>query len=110
MKINILGSEYEIIKKKYNEDEAFARRSIDGYCDSYSKKIVYCDMTTYRNWEHENVETAHNAEKLTLRHEITHAFLYESGLNDSSIICGEAWVNNEEMIDWIAIQGAKLGL
>ena len=40
MKLNILGTEYEVIKKKYNEDEVFERRSIAGYCDGYAKKIV----------------------------------------------------------------------
>lgn len=32
-----------------------------------------------------------------LRHELTHAFLAESGLADSS-----EWATNEEMVDWIA--------
>lgn len=31
MKINVLGAEYTISVKKYDEDEAFERRSIDGY-------------------------------------------------------------------------------
>ena len=44
-KVNILGTEYTIEVKKYAEDEAFERRSIDGYCDHCQKKIVVCDMT-----------------------------------------------------------------
>lgn len=32
-KVNILGTDYEIVVKKYGDDEAFERRSIDGYCD-----------------------------------------------------------------------------
>lgn len=45
--------------------------------------------------------------KEVLRHEIAHAFFYESGLWDSSNGT-TAWATNEEMIDWIAIQGLKL--
>ena len=40
MKVNILGTEYTVLVKKYDEEEAFERRSIDGYCDGYTKEIV----------------------------------------------------------------------
>lgn len=106
--IKILGTDYEIIKKRYDEEEAFARRSIDGYCDGLAKRIVYCDMTTYAGWEHEEPDTIAACEKITLRHEIVHAFYYESGLADSSFVYDGAWAKNEEMVDWIAAQGPKL--
>lgn len=108
MKVSVLGTEYEIIKKKYDEDEAFNCRSIDGYCDSYLKEIVYCDMTTYKGWEHESEATARVCEKSTIRHEIVHAFLSESGLDCSSFTYDNPWAKNEEMVDWIAIQGPKI--
>lgn len=108
MTVNVLGTEYTVIKKKYDEDEAFDRRSIDGYCDGYLKQIVYCDMTTYDGWEHESEETCRACEKQTLRHEIVHAFLHESGLFDCSFRCEDAWTSNEEMVDWIAAQGSKI--
>lgn len=38
-----------------------------------------------------------------MRHELTHAMLSESGLQSES-----AWAMNEEIVDWIAIQGPKL--
>jgi hypothetical protein len=108
MKVNILGTDYEIITKKYNEDEAFERRNIDGYCDPYQKLIVVCNMSTYPNgWENEPEETCENAQKHTLRHEIVHAFLSESGL-DCSAKYSDCWAKNEEMVDWIALQGQKL--
>ena len=50
-KVTILGTDYEIVVKKYSDDEAFERRSIDGYCDYLLKQIVICDMTTYKGWE-----------------------------------------------------------
>lgn len=103
-----MGTEYAVIFKKYSEDEAFERRSIDGYCDGLTKQIVYCDMSTYKGWEHEPKETIEAAQRATLRHEIVHAFFHESGLADNSFNLDGAWAKNEEMIDWIALQGPKI--
>lgn len=108
MTVNILGTEYSIIVKKYEEDEIFERRSLDGYCDGLTKKIVVCDMSTYKGWEYEEKDTIEAAQKETLRHEIVHAFLNESGLMDSAFNVDCAWSKNEEMVDWIAIQGPKI--
>ncbi len=108
MKVNILGTEYSIVVKKYDEEEAFERRSIDGYCDGYTKKIVICDMNTYKGWEHEEKITIEEAQKATLRHEIVHAFFNECGLMDSTFAYDGGWSKNEELIDWIALQGIKI--
>lgn len=107
-KVNVLGTEYAITVKKYDEEEVFARRSIDGYCDGWTKQIVVCDMSTYKGLEHEPTETIASAQKETIRHEIVHAFLSESGLADSSNVFDGAWAKNEELMDWIAIQGPKI--
>lgn len=108
MKITILGTEYTIIVKKYDEDEAFERKSIDGYCDSFAKQIVVCDMSTYKGWGHEPPEYMEATQKEALRHEIVHAFFSESGLEDSANSVDCAWAKNEEMVDWIALQGPKI--
>lgn len=108
MKISILGTEYTVTIKKYDEDEVFARRSIDGYHDGFTKEIVCCDMSTYKGWEHEAQKTIEAAQKEILRHEIVHAFFHESGLADSSLNLDGAWAKNEEMVDWIALQGQKI--
>lgn len=107
-KINVLGTPYEIIVRKYEEDEVFERRSIVGYCDSYLKKIVICDMNTYKGWEHEEEATIAECQKANLRHEIVHAFFNESGLEASSAAYNGAWAVNEEMVDWLALQGPKI--
>lgn len=107
-KLTVLGTEYTITVKKYDEDEVFERRSIDGYCDGLIKQIVCCNMSTYKGWEHELQETIEAAQKETLRHEIVHAFFHENGLADSSLNLDGAWAKNEEMVDWIAIQGPKI--
>lgn len=108
MKVNILGTEYEIIKVKYDEEEAFERRCISGYCNSITKKIVYCDMSTYKGWENEESDTIEQTEKLVMRHEIVHAFYSESGLEECALTFDGAWARNEEMVDWLAIQIPKI--
>ena len=45
--VNILGTDYEIVVLKYDEDERFKDRSIDGYCDAVLKRLVLCDMHTW---------------------------------------------------------------
>lgn len=108
MIVSILGTPYTIAIKKYDEDESFERRSIGGYCDGMTKEIVVCDMTTYKGWEYEPPETAAAAQRLTIRHEIVHAFFNESGLADNSFVYDGQWARNEEMVDWIALQGPKI--
>lgn len=108
MTINILGTDYSIVKKAYEDDPMFKKNNIIGYCDKIKKGIVLCDMMTAPGWEDEDAEIASLDEKNTLRHEIVHAFLSESGLSDSAISFQGAWSTNEEMIDWIAIQGPKI--
>lgn len=108
MTVNVLGTEYTVTVKKYEEDEAFERRGIDGYCDWLTKKIVVCDMSAYKGWEHESKDTISASEKKTLRHEIVHAFFDESGLGCSTFSVDGPWATNEEMVDWIASQGPKI--
>lgn len=107
MKVNVLGTEYTIIVKKYSEDETFKRMGCNGYCGSLMKEIVLCDMGTYPDWENETPEELDAQKKETLRHEIVHAFFNESGLAYSSNQA-DAWARNEEMVDWFAIQGPKI--
>ena len=98
-KINILGSEWTIKEQSETENELL--KNCDGYCDWTTKEIVIerefngmlSGMQRYIN-------------KVT-RHEIIHAFLYESGLSECSGE-SEAWATNEEMVDWFARQGSKI--
>ena len=108
MQVNILGQNYRVVVKKYADDEAFAKNSIDGYCDWHTKDLVICDMASWPGWEREPKVTVRASMRQTLRHEIVHAFLYESGLADSSFTESGPWAKNEEMVDWIAAQGPKI--
>jgi hypothetical protein len=108
MKISILGTDYSIRKVKYDKEPEFRQSGSNGYCSNHLKQIVYCDMRTYPGWEEEPDEAVLREEKQTLRHEIVHAFLNESGLCASACRPDGAWSRNEEMVDWIALQGEKL--
>ena len=107
-KVNILGAEYQIKKKAYKDEPAFEKRGIDGYCDSYIHLIVYCDLDTDERWDTEPEETKRACEKQTIRHELTHAFLHESGLRESSHGIEHGWASDEEIVDWIANQSPKI--
>ena len=98
MNINILGIKYKIIKnaniKKYPK-----LKECDGYCDTSIKQIVVAKFES----DDMSLENLEYYTKKVLRHELTHAFLYESGLWNNS-----AFGDNEELTDWIAIQFEKM--
>lgn len=96
--INILGTEYTIRISSDCEDTKL--READGYCDKTTKLIVVaqksydCEIADFENYQ-----------RKCLRHEIIHAFLFESGLHEN-------WQHrqgqDETYVDWIATQFPKL--
>lgn len=108
MTVNVLGTQYTVEVKKYDDDTTFSEKSWSGYCSDYAKQIVICDMSTHKEFlDSTNLEQM-ACQKRTLRHEIVHAFLNESGLCDNSFSADMPWARSEEMVDWIAIQGQKI--
>lgn len=79
-----------------------------GYCSAYSKTIVIGDVNEKEYFDCESDLEKKELFKETLRHEIIHVFLDESGLPFDSNVSGEGWARNEEMVDWIAIQSPKI--
>lgn len=106
--IKILGTLYTLKKVSHGQDEIMERLQYGGYCDGNSKEIVLLDLKTLPDWANESREYIERKEKETLRHEIIHAFLNESGLGWNSSPVERAWAKNEEMVDWIAIQFPKI--
>ena len=106
MTVNILGTPYTI--EKINHDDSSLCPDWVGYCDSYMHRIAIVDLYNSPDWQDEPKEKIERALKETLRHEIVHAFFNESGLKDDASSYGGAWCRNEEMIDWLAIQGVKI--
>jgi len=101
MKINILGSEWTIKSCTKGEDAALTHLS--GYADHTSRTIVIRIYASKRN----SLDNAQIYRNKVTRHEIVHAFLFESGLAENSIGT-DSWAGNEEMIDWFAFQGPKI--
>ena len=83
IKINILGTDYKIIY------ENFGRDNRDGYCD-VEKKEIHIDTQITNN----------TRKKIVLKHEIMHAFFFESGL--------EEYFCDETIISFIALQFDKI--
>ena len=107
-KINILGTIYNIRKVTAGEDEYMTKMNFGGYCDADKKEIVILDARTLPDFKDEPMEVTIRREKETLRHELIHAFLNESGLKWNTLPVNTAWAKNEEMVDWIAIQFPKI--
>lgn len=97
-KVNVLGAEYTVSIKTVEED-AFLK-DCDGYTDKTSRSIVVtapssdCELDDFESYQ-----------KKVIRHEIIHAFLFESGLH-------ECWTHkdghDETYVDWVAVQFPKL--
>ena len=102
--VNILGTEYTIEFGTYKDFPAL--NEIDGYTDTSSKQIIVDDMS-FAEGNVDSKKDLKSYQKSVIRHEVIHAFLYESGLAENSIE-NKSWAVNEEMIDWFAIQSPKI--
>lgn len=106
--VNILGTEYKIIKRDYLDEPYFEKNNLCGYCSYSTKTICVGNLATFPEYQNESDVCIKTYEKETLRHEIIHAFLSESGLQDNACIVKGAWAVNEEMVDWMSIQFPKI--
>lgn len=98
--INVLGSEYNVHERTPADDPAL--NDCDGYCDKTSHKIVVIAAPS----DNSDIDFFEVYKKKVIRHEIIHAFLFESGP-------GENWEHKgfgheETVVDWIAIQFPKI--
>ena len=107
-KINVLGTEYTIEVVKISECEELKENKWCGSCDKFSHKILIGDASEVEFFGKLNEEEQKHCMKQTMRHEIVHAFLNESGLQGSSLFYDNGWATNEEMIDWFALQFPKM--
>lgn len=104
-KINVLGTIYTIEIKDVSEDNRLNK--VEAYTDMYQKKIVITNLQTRECFANDSLDKIKIITNKLIRHEIIHAFLYESGLDcNSEESC--SWAENEEMVDWFAIQSPKI--
>lgn len=94
-KKNVLGTEYRI------EFVNFENEDIDGLCDPLARLIKI------RNDNTNNVGDFEELQKRSLRHELVHAFLFESGLGPNWQHA-EQFGHDETTVDWFAIQSPKI--
>ena len=96
MIVDVLGTPYSIEHSNKVDDSNLD--GSDGYCDTSIKRIV---IDTFKN-SPGSKQKLDEYEKQVIRHELVHAFLFESGLD----IC--SWAKDEEIVDWIACQFPKM--
>lgn len=98
----VLGTEYTIVYATEKEHPALA--TYDGFCDFSAKRVVVNsfsgELADDSGLRVENLQAVLNK---IVRHELVHAFFYESGLH----VCSE-YAMQEELVDWLAIQVPKL--
>lgn len=98
-KVNVLGVEYTIYTNVSEQEKPFMKEN-DGVTDFTTKEIF---VSILDDGDPMNMQNMQVYENRTIRHEIVHAVLFESGLDHNT-----KWARNEEIVDWIAIQAPKL--
>ena len=99
MRVNVLGTFYKIREVEREKDKDL--ENANGYCDNTTKEIVIakkdrgCNLGDFEVYR-----------KKVLRHEIIHAFLFESGLHEN--FQHQEFGHEETVVDWIAVQYPKL--
>ena len=95
--LNILGTTYQYTEESERDNPSLCGDT-GGLCDSYAKKIII------RNDYNENqpfaIQNFDELIKISKRHEVIHAYLFESGLTELA--------ENEQLVQWIAWQFPKL--
>ena len=94
--VDVLGTAYTIEHRKAIDDPKLINAG--GYCD-HSIALIVIDAESHED----DPDVIHDMDvwkRKALRHELVHAFLFESGLHDYS--------NDETLVDWIAAQMPKL--
>lgn len=95
-----MGTEYSVLLDVPDEDMP---DGADGYMDQSIRTIKIVQFETDRNC----IKDLEAYRRKVLRHEIIHAFLYESGMWNNSG-SSDAWGVDETITDWIAIQFPKI--
>jgi len=83
-KVDILGSLYTIVFDDFNANPEFKSKEACGFCDHMTKKITICNVKTMPDFLDATEEYVEAYTNEILRHELFHAFLFESGLAEDS--------------------------
>ena len=100
--VDVMGTKYDVYLNVDRKDDSCLEHC-SGYCDKTVKRIViegpaddieFADFEVYA--------------KTNLRHELVHAFLFESGLDANSYWGSDGSDHSEQMVEWVALQFPKL--
>lgn len=100
--VDVLGTSYAVYADVMPEDDPLLN-TCDGYHDKTRKRIVVVGRTpdaTIDDWE--------SYSEFCIRHELVHAFLYESGIDGNMKWDVEGQDHPEHLVSWIAIQFPKM--
>ena len=100
--VSIFGTDYKILFVQEN-DKRLVSRNADAITDESVKELVIA----YFEPDDGSLKDLDTYQKKLIRHEIVHAFLFESGLAECSVYVN-GWAQNDEMVDWIARQHIKM--
>lgn len=99
--VDILGRKYKIIFTDSHHD-----KRIDGYfgltCSYEDEPFILIATST-----EDDEETTDFTMRTTLRHELIHAFIHESGLDHCTNHYG-SWAVDEQVVEWFALQSPKI--
>ena len=98
MEVNILGTEYDLLEVPKKDDPTLVNN--DGYCDTSAKKMIVDEM---KEKEPGMKEDLSYYQKQVKRHEIIHAFLFESGLD----ACCE-WVYHVDKLPTVVLLDGEM--
>ena len=101
-KVSVLGTEYSLYLDVSPEDDPLLE-DMNGYCDKTVKRIVVADRA-----KDSDLADWMDYRKTVMRHELIHAFLFESGLGCDSVWHVEGQEHPEQTVDWIARQFPKI--
>lgn len=100
--LNILGSKWAVRWKTEDEEPRLVKENADAFCDHTKREII---MGLYAEWNY-TVGEVEGYLRRVMRHEILHAFFYESGLGDDFEHNQSG--QEELIIDWMALQFPKI--
>ena len=100
--VSVLGTEYRIYLD-VPQDKDPILETCSGYCDKTVKRIVVIDKGADTNLADWLVYR-----KTVMRHEIIHAFLFESGIGGDCKWDFPGDEHPEHMVEWIAMQFPKI--
>ena len=100
--VSVLGTNYAIyMNVPDTEDETLKKCS--GYCDKTTKRVIVAKIS-----EDCNLGDSMEWVKYVLRHELIHAFLFESGIGGDTTWDIEGEEHPEHMVEWFGMQFPKL--